>query len=91
MSDTAIGLNNEAKIITAVGEGGVKAPEILYVCQKEDGIGDGFIMAHVHGETIARKILRNDEFSRARDVLARQCGEALAGIHKVDTLSLIHI
>jgi aminoglycoside phosphotransferase (APT) family kinase protein len=38
-------------------------------------------MQRVEGETIARKILRDDEFAPARPILARQIGGVLAGLH----------
>jgi aminoglycoside phosphotransferase (APT) family kinase protein len=38
-------------------------------------------MARVAGETIARKILRDEQFARARPILARQLGKVAAGIH----------
>ena len=40
-------------------------------------------MDRLEGETIPRKILRDERFSAARAVLARDCGEALALIHSV--------
>jgi aminoglycoside phosphotransferase (APT) family kinase protein len=38
-------------------------------------------MARVEGETIPRKILRDDQFAQARPKLARQLGKVLADIH----------
>ncbi len=38
-------------------------------------------MERVEGETIARKILRDEQFAKARPMLARQLGEVVAGIH----------
>jgi aminoglycoside phosphotransferase (APT) family kinase protein len=54
---------------------------VLHVLEPSDLLGTGFIMARVEGETIPRKILRDDEFAAARPKLARQFGEILAGIH----------
>ena len=50
-------------------------------CKPEDDLGSGFIMARVEGETIARKILRDEQFAKARPMLARQLGKVAAGIH----------
>ena len=80
-SSTAIGLPSEAALLSAVCEAGVPVPKIEYVLSTEDGLGTGFVMAHVEGETIARKILRDPQYAQAREGLARQCGEALARIH----------
>jgi aminoglycoside phosphotransferase (APT) family kinase protein len=38
-------------------------------------------MDHIEGETIARRILRDDEYARARESLAAQCGTVAAAIH----------
>lgn len=47
-------------------------------------IGAAFmVVERLEGETIARKILRDDEFAGARPKLAAQCGEALARIHSI--------
>jgi aminoglycoside phosphotransferase (APT) family kinase protein len=52
--------------------------------EQKDAIGAAFmVVERLEGETIARKILRDDEFAGARPKLAAQCGEALAGIHSI--------
>ena len=43
-------------------------------CSREDELGTGFIMQRIEGETIARKILRDEQFAKARPILARQLG-----------------
>ena len=82
-SSAAIGLRAEAKLIEAAEATGVPVPRVLHVLSDGDGLGDCFLMSHVLGETIARPILRNDEFQSARDQLASQCGDALAAIHAI--------
>jgi aminoglycoside phosphotransferase (APT) family kinase protein len=42
----------------------------------------------VEGETIARKILRDDTFDTARKVLTSQLGAAAAHLHQIDTSSI---
>lgn len=87
-SGTAIGLDTEAQLIGLAGEVGVPVPPVRYVLAEEDGVGQGFIMDCVPGETLARKILRDEEFAAVRPKLARQCGEILARLHKVDKAKL---
>jgi aminoglycoside phosphotransferase (APT) family kinase protein len=58
------------------------------VLKPEDGVGEGYVMDRLQGETIARKILRDAEFDAVRPKLAYQCGEILARIHAVDTAPL---
>ncbi len=83
-SGTSVPLATEAIVIETCREAGVAAPRVRCVLTPEDGIGDGYVMDRLPGETIARKILRDSAFDAVRPDLARQCGEALARIHKVD-------
>jgi aminoglycoside phosphotransferase (APT) family kinase protein len=55
----------------------------MHVLRPEDDLGTGFIMQRVEGETIARKILRDEKFAKARPILARQLGKVAAGIHRM--------
>ncbi len=47
-------------------DAGVPSPKVLHVLKPDDDLGTGFIMQRVAGETIPRKILRDDEFADAR-------------------------
>ncbi len=75
----------ESQVLRAAERGAVPVPPIRFILDEDDGIGPGYAMQRVPGETIARKILRDDEYAGARDIMARQCGTILAGIHAVDT------
>ena len=86
----AAGLAVEAALMQLAHGAGVPSPQVLHVLDAADGLGTGFIMARVEGETIPRKILRDAAFAEARAKLARQCGEILATIHGLDTASLAH-
>jgi len=77
----AAGLENEAILMRLAFDAGVPSPRVLHVLRPEDDLGTGFIMARVEGETIARKILRDEQFATARPLLARQLGSIAAGIH----------
>lgn len=85
---TGIGLEMEAKVIRTAHNHGVLAPEVLYVLGSEDGIGSGFIMRRIAGETVPRKILKGEAFAPVRPHLSAQCGKALAAIHAVPTEQL---
>ncbi|MEL7545934.1 MAG: phosphotransferase family protein [Pseudomonadota bacterium] len=87
-SSAAINLNQEAELIAAAGLEGVPVPKILHVLSAEDGLGEGFLMSKIEGETIARPILRDDRFEDARKKLPAQCGSALAQIHAVPIANL---
>lgn len=84
----AAGLDAEAVLMQLAYDAGVPSPKVLHVLNAADELGTGFIMQRVAGETIPRKILRDDEFSSARPKLARQCGEILAGIHGLPASAL---
>jgi len=77
----AAGLAAEAMLMQLAYEAGVPSPRVLHVLQPRDQLGTGFIMQRVEGETIARKILRDEKFAKARPLLARQLGKVAAGIH----------
>jgi aminoglycoside phosphotransferase (APT) family kinase protein len=77
----AAGLEAEARLMQLAHEAGLPSPRVMHVLKPEDDLGTGFIMARVEGETIARKILRDEQFAKARPMLARQLGKIAAGIH----------
>jgi aminoglycoside phosphotransferase (APT) family kinase protein len=62
--------------------------EVLHVAMPADGLGDGFMMRRVAGETIPRKIQRDEAFAQARMTLVDQLGAALAAIHRADPATL---
>jgi aminoglycoside phosphotransferase (APT) family kinase protein len=80
-SAQSIGLATEAAVINAAQKAGAATPVVSHVCDASDGLGAAYVMERLSGETIARKILRDETFARARPVLAAQCGAALARIH----------
>ena len=80
-SSRAAGLDVEAALMQRAGAAGVPSPRVLHVLEPKDDLGTGFIMARVEGETIARKILRDEQFAAIRPKLARQLGGIAATIH----------
>ena len=83
-SGTGPGLPTEAKLLSAARAAGVPEPAILYVFEERDGLGDGFLMEWLEGETLGARITRAPELDTVRPQLARQCGEVLARIHAID-------
>jgi aminoglycoside phosphotransferase (APT) family kinase protein len=84
----AAGLNAEAILMQLAHDAGVPSPRVLHVLGPQDELGNGFIMERVEGETIPRKILRDEAFAQARPQLARQLGTILAAIHGLDAAQL---
>ncbi len=78
----------EYELVRAAAAAGVPAPAVRFLLAPGDGVGDGFVMDRVEGETIPRKILRDNVYADARPMLARQCGEIAARIHAIDTATL---
>ena len=81
---TTIGQTDRATeylLLEAAAAGGVAVPTVRFLVDDEDGIGSGFVMDRVDGETIPRKILRDDEYAKARPQLVGQCAHAAAAIH----------
>ena len=81
----AVTLETEALVIEASRAQSVAAPRVRHVLSPDEGVGHGYVMDRLPGETIARKILRDAEFADVRPKLAHQCGEILARIHQVNT------
>jgi len=79
----AAGLDAEAVLMQLAYEAGLPSPRVMHVLTPQDGLGTGFIMARIAGETIARKILRDEQFAKARPMLARQLGKVAAGIQSL--------
>ena len=84
----AAGLDAEASLMQLAHDAGLPSPKVMHVLRPEDGLGIGFIMQRIEGETIGRKILRDEQFAEARPLLAHQLGRAAAGIHGLGAAKL---
>jgi len=83
ISVTAVGLETEADLLRAAAAAGVPVPAVRHVLEPDDGLGHGFIMEFVEGETLGGRVVRDARFAETRPRLARQCGEILARIHAI--------
>jgi len=81
-------IESEAALMRAAHAAGVPSPEVLHVLTPEDGLGRGFVMARIEGETIPRKILRDEAFAGLRPRLAFEIGGILARLHAIDLAGL---
>ena len=84
VSESAVGPEVEAKLILAAAAKGVPVPGVPWVLTAEDGLGRGFVMTFVEGETLGGRIVKSPDLADARKILARQCGEIIAKIHTID-------
>jgi len=74
----------EAKLLRAARQAGVPVPAVHWGESADPAVGAPFIlMDRVQGETIPRRILRDEALSVARQGLTGQCGAALARIHAI--------
>jgi aminoglycoside phosphotransferase (APT) family kinase protein len=78
-------MSREARAINAARAAGLAVPEVLLCTDEPDLWGSaGLVMRRVAGETIARRILRDDAYRGAREVLVGQLGTFAAGLHALD-------
>ena len=78
-------MRREADAMRACAKVGLLVPEVLVDDPDGSTLGTaGLVMGCVPGETLARRILRDDEFADARANLVDQLGTFLAGLHAID-------
>ena len=76
---------HEFMVIRAAFEERIPVPEVFWVSEDPAVLGSAFfIMERVDGETIARRLLRDDTYARAREAMPTQLAEILAKIHRID-------
>ena len=65
--------------------GAVPVPRPYWLAEDAEALGaPSYLMQRVEGETLARRLLRDDDYAQARQVMTAQLGEILARIHRVD-------
>jgi aminoglycoside phosphotransferase (APT) family kinase protein len=74
----------EAAALRAAAGAGVPVPEVIASGDAAALGAPHLVVAHVEGETIARKILRDDRYAAARGALPGQLGRALGALHRAD-------
>jgi aminoglycoside phosphotransferase (APT) family kinase protein len=82
------GMQREADAMRACRRAGLAAPDVVAV---DDGplLGTpGLVMRRVPGETIPRRILRDDAFATARSTLVGDLGRFCAGLHALDPVEV---
>ncbi|MEV3982837.1 phosphotransferase family protein [Nonomuraea sp. NPDC049758] len=75
--EAGTGLAEEARLMRAAAVAGVPVPHVVAAG------GPYVLMSRIPGETIPRRILRDEAYREARPKLAAQCGRALAAIHRM--------
>lgn len=85
---SAVPIETEAALMRLAAGAGVPSPHVVHVLEPADGLGRGFLMDRVEGETIPRKILRDAAFAGLRPRLARELGAILARLHGLPVAAL---
>jgi aminoglycoside phosphotransferase (APT) family kinase protein len=79
--DASVPPETEAAVLRAVAATGVPVPAVRAVLESADGLGRGFLMARVAGETRPKRLLNDAAFTDARRHVLGDCGRALAALH----------
>lgn len=74
----------EASIQQAASVAHIPVAPVAWILEPADGLASGYIMTLIEGETIPRKILRDDAYADIRSKLASLCGTYAAMIHAID-------
>ncbi len=80
-------MDREASALSLAHDAGLPVPELLLTYTAPSLGTPGMIMRRVPGETIARKILRDEEYARARRMLVGQLAQFAARLHALDVPS----
>jgi aminoglycoside phosphotransferase (APT) family kinase protein len=79
----------EAELLRAAHRAGVPVPRVYRAGDGSAGLDGPFLlMEHLDGETIPRRLLRDEQWARARAGMAAELGRALARIHSVPAAEL---
>jgi aminoglycoside phosphotransferase (APT) family kinase protein len=75
----------EFRVQQAAFAAGVPVPRPYWVAEDDRELGaPSYVMARVEGETLPRRLLRDDLYAGARAALTAQLGATLARIHAID-------
>ena len=77
--------HDEFLVLRAAHQEGVPVPEVLWLCEDPGVLGSAFfIMERIEGESIPRRLLRDQAYAQARQVMPQQLATMLAQIHRID-------
>ncbi len=79
---TFMSRETECRLLQLASEAGVPVPRVHAMGDESLGM-PFFLMQRVEGETIPRRLLRDEQYARAREVMTKQLGTILATIHRI--------
>jgi len=72
----------EYGLLALAADSGVRVPAVHWYGDADDGLGAAFfVMDHVGGEALGRRLLRDDRYCKTREALPRELAWQLARIH----------
>lgn len=78
------GIAMEGALFAAAARAGVPVPRVVVDGGHSDALGPRFLIVdYVDGETIPRRVLREEALASARSRMAEQCGEILGALHRI--------
>ncbi len=76
---------DEFELLRAAAAAGVPVPPVHWLADETETLGAPFFMMdRIEGETIPRRLLRDDEYAGARQAMTAQLGAILTDIHRID-------
>lgn len=71
------------RLLTLAARHGVPVPAPVFEYTPDDGLDRGYLVEHVAGETLPRRLLGDERFAAARAAFPAQAGAILARLHAV--------
>jgi aminoglycoside phosphotransferase (APT) family kinase protein len=85
-------MGTEIAALRAAGVAGVPTATVVAASTDPTDLGAAYmVVTCIEGETIARKILRDERYEAARQMLPAQLATALARIHAIDPSEIPHL
>ncbi len=78
----------EAKAQRAAGESGCPVAKVIATLDGSEGIGEGYVMTALSGESLPPVLLKDHAYEPARDRFCPNVASALAAIHRTPTEKL---
>ena len=73
----------QARLQARALQAGLPVAAVVAVAGPDDGLGDGFVMERIEGESLAPRYLRLPDYAEARAAMVAQCATALARLHAI--------
>lgn len=89
--ETAVGAMSksvQAALQMRARAAGLPVAAVVAVTRPDDGLGDGFVMERIAGESLAPRYLRSPDYADARAAMVAHCAAALARLHAIAPVDL---